>query len=189
MKKPDAILILGHRLEPGDRPSEDLVRRIDCAVSHWKEIAAPLIMPCGGITPGHSLTEAEVMRNMLTERGVPEEIIRLEDRSRVTIENILNAVSLLQPDSIVALITSDYHVERALGDCRRAGLSAYGVGAVTPPGEYRERMYAAEARISAEMEARRENGMTDQDIADSLVERMRSRGAVTIEEVKKRQIT
>jgi len=39
------------------------------------------------------------------------------------------------------------------------------------------------------MNARRENGMTDQDIADSLVERMRSRGAVTIEEVKKRQIT
>ena len=184
MNHTDAIIILGHRLEPGDRPSEDLIRRIDCAVEHWRETHAPLVMPCGGITPGHQRTEAEVMRDMLIERGMPAEIIRLEDRSRITIENISNAMKLLGDGKTVALITSDYHVERALGDCRRAGLEAYGVGAVTPPGEYRDRMYAAEARISSEMNARRESGMTDQQIASTLVEGMRRRGAVTIEEVR-----
>lgn len=185
MQKTDAIIILGHRLEPGCKPSADLVRRIDCAVEHWKQTGAPIIMPCGGITPGHDKTEAQVMREMLIERGVPAEIIHLEDRSRITIENILNAKALLGEGKKVALVSSDYHVERALDDCRRAGLEAYGVGAVTPEGPYRDEMYAQEKRIAAEMAAYREKGMTDQDITNSIVERMRKHGAVTIEEVQK----
>lgn len=185
MKKTDAIIILGHRLEPGCKPSEDLIRRIDAAVEHWKETDAPIIMPCGGITPGHDRTEAEVMREMLIERGVPAEIIHLEDRSRITIENILNAKALLGEGKNIALVSSDYHVERALQDCARAGLVAYGVGAVTPEGEYRDRMYATEKRIAEEMAAYRAKGMTDQDITNSIVERMKKHGAVTIEDVKK----
>ena len=172
MEHIDAILILGHRLEPDESPSEDQIRRIDCAVEHWKQTNAPMIMPCGGLTPGHTHTEAEVMRGLLIDRGVPAEIIHLEDRSRITIENILNAVALLGEGKRVALVTSDYHVERALDDCRRAGLDAYGVGAVTPEGEYRDQMYAQEARIAAEMQKVRETGMTDQEIASRIVSRM-----------------
>lgn len=184
MPKTDAIIILGHRLEPGCKPSADLTRRIDTAVEHWKETGAPIIMPCGGITPGHDKTEAEVMRDMLIERGVPAEIIHLEDRSRITIENIMNAKALLGDGKNVALVSSDYHVERALQDCARAGLIAYGVGAVTPDGPYRDEMYAAEKRIAEEMAAYRAKGMTDQDITNSIVERMKQFGAVTKEELQ-----
>lgn len=187
MEKTDAIIILGHRLEQGCKPSEDLVRRIDCAVAHWKATNAPIVMPCGGITPGRDRTEASVMRDMLIERGVPAEIIHLEDRSRITIENIINARTLLGPGKRVALVTSDYHVERALDDCRRAGLDAYGVGAETPAGEYRDQMFAQEERISREMAALREQGLTDQQITDGIIERMRQHGAVTPEEVAERQ--
>ncbi|MDO4740346.1 MAG: inositol monophosphatase family protein [Eubacteriales bacterium] len=177
MQKTDAIIILGHRLEPGDKPSDDLVRRIDCAVEHWKETNAPLIMPCGGLTPGHEHTEAEVMRDMLVERGVPAEIIRLEDKSRVTIENVVNAKGLLAEGARVALVTSDYHVERALDDCRRAGLEAYGVGAQTPPGEYRDQLFAKEKEISEYMNAARAQGLSDEDIMRGFVEEMRRRAA------------
>ena len=44
-EKTDAIIVLGHRLLPGNLPSEDLKRRIDKAVALWKETNAPLIMP------------------------------------------------------------------------------------------------------------------------------------------------
>ncbi len=185
MKQTDAIIILGHRLEPGCKPSEDLVRRIDAAVAHWKETNAPIIMPCGGITPGHDRTEAEVMREMLIERGVPDEIIHLEDRSRITIENILNAKALLGEGKNIALVSSDYHVERALDDCARVGFIAYGVGAVTPEGEYRDRMYAMEKRISEEMAAYRAQGLTDEQITAGIVERMKKFGAVTKEDAEK----
>lgn len=172
MEHADAILILGHRLEKDGKPSDDQIRRVNCAVEHWKQINEPLIMPCGGLTPGQTQTEAEVMRDLLIARGVPAEKIRLEDRSRITIENVRNAVALLGEGKRVALVTSDYHVERALDDCRRAGLDAYGVGAVTPEGEYRDFMYAEERRIAANMRAQRESGMTDQDITDAIVKRM-----------------
>ena len=174
MEHIDAILILGHRLEPDDRPSEDQVRRIDCAVEHWKATKAPMIMPCGGLTPGHAHTEAEVMRDLLIARGVPQDVIHLEDRSRITIENVRNALALLGEGKRVALVTSDYHVERALEDCRRAGLNAYGVGAVTPEGPYRDKMYAEERRIAAELQKIREKGLTDQEIAAGIVSRMES---------------
>ena len=128
-------------------------------------------MPCGGLTPGQQQTEAEVMRKLLIARGIPEAIIQLEDRSRITIENVRNAYALLGPGKQVALVTSDYHLERALDDCRRAGFDVCGVGAPTPEGEYREQMFAEEKRIAERMRKRRESGMTDQDITDAIVKR------------------
>jgi len=177
MNKTDAIIILGHRLEEGDKPSADLVRRIDCAVEHWRESGAPLIMPCGGLTPGRAHTEAEVMRDMLIERGVPAEIIKLEDKSRVTIENIVNAKGLLPEGARVAMVSSDYHIERALDDCTRAGLNAYGVGAVTPDGEYRDAMFAKEKEIFDYMKEARSRGLSDEDIMKGFVAEMRRRAA------------
>lgn len=176
-EKTDAILILGHRLEEGDRPSDDLVRRIDCAVALWEKTNAPVIMPCGGLTPGHEHTEAEVMRDMLAARGVPAEIIKLEDRSRVTIENVVNAKNLLPEGARIAMITSDYHLERALDDCIRAGLNAYGVGAVTPAGNYRDEMFAKEKELFAYIKEARGRGLSDADIMHGFIEKMRRRAA------------
>ena len=73
MKKPDVILILGLKLLEGNIPHEELLLRIDCGVQHWKETGAPIIMPCGGITPGLTRTEADVMRELLIEGGYVNE--------------------------------------------------------------------------------------------------------------------
>ena len=172
MQTVDAILILGHRLEADGSPSDDMIRRVDCAVRHWQETHAEILMPCGGLTPGQKRTEAEVMRDLLTERGVPQNIIHLEDRSRITIENIRNAKVLLGEGKRAALVTSDYHLARALSDCRRAGLNVYGVGAVTPEGPWREEMFETDRRIMAKMDRQRREGMTDQDITDDIISRM-----------------
>ncbi|MBQ8972492.1 MAG: YdcF family protein [Clostridia bacterium] len=170
--KLDAILILGHRLLPNGKPSDDLKRRIERAVALYQETDASLVMPCGGITPGLDLTEAEVMRDMLHERGVPLDRIELEDRSRITIENVRNASKLLPESARVALVTSDYHMERALSDCKRAGIDTLGVPAETPAGEYRDRMFEKEKEITREMERFRQSGLTDEDIAKTVVEQI-----------------
>ena len=141
MERTDAILVLGHRLNPDNTPSDDLKSRIDTAVALWKETNAPLIMPCGGITHDRSRSEAEVMRDMLIERGVPEGIIRMEDKSRTTTENIVNAVKLLEKGARVALVTSEYHLEHSLFECERFGINAYGVPAPTQDPVRRERGY------------------------------------------------
>ena len=147
MEKTDAILVLGHRLNPDNTPSDELKSRIDTAVALWKETNAPVIMPCGGITRDRTRSEAEVMREMLIERGVPAGIIRMEDKSRTTTENIVNAVKLLEKDARVALVTSEYHVEHSLLECERFGINAYGFPAPTADEEARRRGYEMCTRI------------------------------------------
>lgn len=170
-EKTDAIIVLGHRLLPGNLPSEDLKRRIDKAVALWKETNAPLIMPCGGITHERQRTEAEVMREMLVERGVPADIIRLEDQSRITLENMLNAYDLLGPEKRVAVVSSDYHMDMALNDCRAVGLNAYGVGAETPDAAYRDEMRAQLNSFEEKLDALRAQGLTNRQIIDLFMAR------------------
>ena len=147
MERTDAILVLGHRLNPDNTPSDQLKSRIDTAVTLWKQTGAQLIIPCGGITRDRTRSEADVMREMLIARGVPADIIRLEDKSRTTTENIINAVKLLDKGARVALVTSDYHVEHSLFECKRFGIDAYGVPAPTADAEERARGYEMSRQI------------------------------------------
>lgn len=167
MEKTDVIIVLGHRLLPGDQPSEDLKRRIDRAVALWKETGAPMIMPCGGLTRDRHRTEAEVMKEMLVARGVPEGIIRLEDQSRITLENMANAYDLLGPDKRVAVVSSDYHMDMAMNDCRAVGLNAYGVGAETPDAAYCEEMRRDLNRFEERLNALRRQGLSNREIIET----------------------
>ena len=81
-----------------------------------------------------------------------KEIIHPEDRSCIQIENLRNVHELLGDGKRVALVTSDYNIERALGDCFHTGLRAYAVGAITPEGPYRNHMYAEEQFITENRE-------------------------------------
>ncbi|MBQ8088144.1 MAG: YdcF family protein [Clostridia bacterium] len=167
----DLIIVLGHRLLPGNLPSEDLKRRIDCAISLWKETGAAQIMVCGGITRDRQRSEAEVMREMLMERGVPEGIILLEDQSRITLENMLNAYDLVGPEKRVAVVSSDYHMDMALNDCKAVGLNAYGVGAETPDAAYREETRQKLNQFEARMDALRAQGMSNREIVEQFMRR------------------
>lgn len=170
MEKTDVILVLGHRLLPDDTPSEDLKRRIDKAVELWKQTGAPLIMPCGGLTRDRHRTEAEVMKEMLTARGVPGEIIQLENQSRITLENMQNAYDLLGPEKRVAVVSSDYHMDMAMNDCRAVGLNAYGVGAETPDKAYRDKNRALLNHFEEKLNELRGQGLSNRQIIQTVME-------------------
>ena len=190
MEKTDVIIILGHRLLPGNLPSDDLKRRIDRAVALWRETGAPVIMPCGGLTHERQRTEAEVMKEMLVERGVPRAIIQLEDKSRVTLENMLNAYDLIGPDKRVAVVSSDYHMDMALNDCRAVGLNAYGVGAETPDASYREALRERLNSFAEKQNELRAQGMSNREIIDMMMRRAkeaREKGVRLEDELQKKK--
>ena len=119
MRGCDAILLLGLKLNPDGSPRHELTLRIETAASCWREGLAPLIIACGGQTPDTPLSEAQVMRDALKRLGVPESAIHLEDRSQITVENMLNARKMLQKKRPrVVIVTSDYHMLRAKLICR-----------------------------------------------------------------------
>ena len=68
------------------------------------------------------------MKAWLVKNGVPEDAVTAENASFNTYENIGNALSLLPQGAKKALIvTSDYHVPRAIRIARAKGLEATGL--------------------------------------------------------------
>lgn len=88
---------------------------------------APLIVISGGQVPMFGVgteTEAEAARSVLEEWGVPESAILVETRSKNTVENGTFSRDLLASRGIhrVLLVTSAYHMPRAVAAFRKAGL-------------------------------------------------------------------
>jgi uncharacterized SAM-binding protein YcdF (DUF218 family) len=88
---------------------------------------APLILISAGQVPmfGTGLeTEAEAARSVLEEWGVPESAILVETRSKNTAENGTFSRDLLASRGIhrALLVTSAFHMPRALASFRKAGL-------------------------------------------------------------------
>lgn len=124
----DAILLLGLALGENDQPEEELCIRVRAAAEAYRKHDGIKIIACGGITAGHKITEAEVMEKLLLAEGVPQKDIILENKSRTTIENFLNAAKIIGEGKRgrFLIVTSDYHVRRSVLTARRAGLRADG---------------------------------------------------------------
>lgn len=84
---------------------------------------APLILVSGGGAADDEV-EADVMASILGDLGVPQEVILRESKSRSTRQNALQAKVLLEQRGIkrVLLVTSAFHMRRALAAFREVGL-------------------------------------------------------------------
>ena len=131
----DAMIVLGAQVKPDGEPSIQLQWRIDAAAQAWKDRNC-LVVVCGAQGHNEPATEASVMKAELIRQGVPEEYILMDDKSFNTRQNIANAVKLLEGHEVdhVLVVTSDYHLPRAMAIAEDAGLDASGVGAPTKLG-------------------------------------------------------
>jgi uncharacterized SAM-binding protein YcdF (DUF218 family) len=76
------------------------------------------------------------MEEYLLEHGIPQDHIIREDRSATTRENLLFSKAIIegrQGPRYTALVTSNYHVYRALSLCREMDLECTGIGAHVAP--------------------------------------------------------
>lgn len=131
----DAIIVLGAQVKPDGTPSVQLQWRIDAAVKAWREHNS-LIVVCGAQGGNEPAPEAHVMREELIRQGVPADSILMDDKSINTKQNIDNAMALLEGHEVdqVLIVTSDYHLPRAMAIAKDAGLEASGLGSPTKLG-------------------------------------------------------
>lgn len=110
------IIVLGAAVWPGERPSPTLLRRSRKAAQLWAEGGYDRVIASGGVGQ-HPPSEAEIMRRILTENGVPGDAILLEDRSTSTETNARYSLALLGSlaDTRITVVTDGTH-------CRRAGM-------------------------------------------------------------------
>lgn len=133
----DYIIIHGAGLINGNKVSKLLADRIDKAIAVYKNCPTPPIMiPSGGKGSDEDLSEAEAMAGYLKEHGIPEEQIILEDKSTTTRENLIFSKNIIENrdgNHYTALVTSNYHVYRALRYCKKIGLNCTGIGSRVAP--------------------------------------------------------
>lgn len=128
----DYIVVLGAGVvvaAPPARPDPQLTDTSDRlwhAARLFRRGLAPRIVVTGGSFSAQrgrpAQTEAEAMRALLVDFGVPADRIVMEDRALNTIEN-MREVRTLIGDARAALVTSAFHMPRALRLARRAALN------------------------------------------------------------------
>lgn len=115
-------LVLGLALEDG-KPTNDLLSRLETARQYLEENPETVLILTGGNAAEPGGTEAEVMQDLLAERGVPADRMILEDQAETTKENFRNAVRMTDPYEPIVLITSDFHMDRAVQTAAGAGFT------------------------------------------------------------------
>ena len=129
----DYVIIHGSGLLRGREVSKLLADRIDKAIEVYeKDPTPPILIPSGGKGRDEEISEAEAMEQYLIEHGIPKDHIIKEDRSTTTRENLVFSKKIIDErdaDPYVALVTSNYHVYRALSLCDDIDLECTGIGA------------------------------------------------------------
>ncbi|MCL2811700.1 MAG: YdcF family protein [Clostridia bacterium] len=128
----DVIIVLGAQVKPDGTLSEMLRRRL--VTTRDEYFANPrLIITCGGQGPTEPMPEGIAMREWLIAQGVPADDILAETESYNTRENLLNAKAMMEELGLTRalVVTSDYHVGRAIDMSRRLGIEAWGLGSPT----------------------------------------------------------
>ncbi len=142
----DAIIVLGAQVKPDGTPNLQLQWRLDAALDAWRGHPC-LIVVCGAKGADEPAPEGEVMRNYLIDKDVPEEEILADTSSFNTRENLRNAAALLEGRGVrrVCVVTSDYHVPRALALAEDEGFEACGIASPTLGGFWLVKNHTREA--------------------------------------------
>lgn len=127
------VIILGCAVV-GDQPSWMLLHRIEGAYEYLEENPESVAILSGGQGNNEDISEAQCMFNVLTEKGIDENRLFLEDKSTDTFENITFSKQIIDDNDLstdVAISSSDFHLKRATMVAEKQGLTAKRISAKT----------------------------------------------------------
>jgi uncharacterized SAM-binding protein YcdF (DUF218 family) len=87
IKPADLLFVFGTR--------EDVACRVDEACRLWREGFFRWSIVSGGMTPGSNVTECEIIKTLMVERGIPSDRILEEHRATNTGENVIFSLPVL----------------------------------------------------------------------------------------------
>jgi uncharacterized SAM-binding protein YcdF (DUF218 family) len=134
-KDPQYIVVLGAGLR-GDSPSPILSDRIQKAYTYLTEHPDAVCIASGGQGEDEQISEAQCIFNHLTQMGIDESRIWLEDKSTSTWENFKFTLNLIEektgsrPEQL-GVLSNDFHLFRAGIFARQCGIDPIGIPAPT----------------------------------------------------------
>lgn len=134
----DTMIILGAGINEEGFPRSTLQYRLDRALELYAQGYAPAIIVTGAQGDDEPMPEAYAMRDYLVQRGIPESAVYCDPDSYNTKENLANAKAIMDAEGMetALVVTSDYHLWRALHLAEDLGISASGAGAKNASSTY-----------------------------------------------------
>lgn len=133
---PDAVIVLGCRVQRNGKPSLMLGRRIEAAYEYLSENENVICIVSGGKGEDEPISEGEAMKVALVEKGIDESRIFVEDKSENTKENIEFSARLLDEMGMeineAAIVTDGFHLYRASLMAKGTWQNTTSVAADTP---------------------------------------------------------
>jgi len=117
----EAIIVLGAQVKEDGTPSVQLELRLQKALEVYKQKPRTLIV-CGAQGKKEPEPEAHTMQKWLIAHGVSAEHILVDDKSVDTRQSIDNAITMVPEGTKIAIVTSDYHLPRAIRLANDAGV-------------------------------------------------------------------
>jgi uncharacterized SAM-binding protein YcdF (DUF218 family) len=123
--KSDVILVLGARSYINNQYNPCLESRMQHAVDLYKAKYAKKILVSGGFDREDNVSEAETMKKLAVEKGIPVTDILLEKNSTSTYENFLYSQKVLKSAHLnsAIIVTEPFHNARAALVAEKVGLN------------------------------------------------------------------
>lgn len=139
----DFIFILGGGIDKNGNLSSAVINRLDIACKYLKESKNTIAVVTGGRVDFLPYPEAPEMKNYLIKNGIDKDRILCESKSQDTIQNFIYSLNLTSQtfnkslsdilQSRIIVVTSDFHLARALRIAKRIGFTnVTGLCAKTP---------------------------------------------------------
>lgn len=130
----DSVIVLGAQVLPTGEPSVQLRWRLDKALEAYRQKPC-MIVVTGGMAGMEPRPEGDVMRDLLIADGVDGSMVVSDPHSYDTRQNISNAWDILKEQGCQKplVVTSDYHLPRAMSLMGDLGLKPRGLGSQCRP--------------------------------------------------------
>lgn len=133
-EKYDYVLVLGSALK-NNQIGHVLKSRLDKSLEYINAHENSKVIVSGGIIGSNVITEADAMYKYLKDKKVDARRIIKEDKSTSTFENIKFSKKILKNnndlDKKILIVTSDFHLPRALSISRNFKLNTEGLSSKT----------------------------------------------------------
>lgn len=123
------VLVLGAAVRRGQEPTAVLQERLITALRLYKEKKVTWFLVSGD-NRSSNYNEPLVMRRWLMREGVPPEHIVCDFAGRRTYDSVKRAKVIFGVEKVV-IVTSDFHLPRAIYIARHLDLQAWGVASST----------------------------------------------------------
>lgn len=126
LTKTDAAIVLGAAVWD-DEPSPVFRERIHHAVWLYDNHYVDKIIFTGGKGEGERFAESEVAKTYAIEKGVAQEDILIETKSRITEENLKYANEIAKENKLnsFTIVSDPLHMKRAILMAEQLGMQAY----------------------------------------------------------------